>query len=455
MPGRRPRPAGRHGRLPRPRAVVRRDAGSRHVLDAGGGPARRDARLPTVGRPLPSCGHGLHRGSGGRQRELVACHHLHPGRPASGRPTRRGPRRGPDDGVGHAVRPAPHRGDPPRRAARSVSSVRVDVLGDRDRYAGLGVPTRLEVRTDTGSVRVDVPRSGRVDIPLPGGVTRTLAVEVIETDDGDPAGVVTGLVAVDLDGIRGYRGGRRVPTTVPTAPTPSAHRRAAGVGRVCPAGGGSGLLPGRRAGRRERGPCSPVASPRRGREPWWRAGHWTSRGGRPTHRVWPYRAWPSRRAAAGRRRWRDDRRESSTVTTAPPGARPPDDASPTLTLTLDEPADVRDVMVTARRGWMARHRPFVEVRLDDREEVVRASADGRLAVSGRDIRTVSIRVLPIVGGSRGAPASLEVEEIRLTGAEPASSTGAVEPALRSWPGAHRRRHSGAHPGGRSTVCTLG
>jgi arabinofuranan 3-O-arabinosyltransferase len=95
----------------------------------------------------------------------------------------------------------------------------------------------------------------------------------------------------------------------------------------------------------------------------------------------------------------------------------PDDTSPTLTLTLDEPADVRDVTVAARRGWMARHRPFVEVRLDDREEVVRASADGRLAVSGRDIRTVSIRLLPIVGGSRGAPAALEVEEILLAGSE--------------------------------------
>ncbi len=75
------------------------------------------------------------------------------------------------------------------------------------------------------------------------------------------------------------------------------------------------------------------------------------------------------------------------------------------------------VTLRARRGWMARHRPFVEVRLDDREAVVRASVDGRLAVSGRDVSTVSIRVLPLLGRSRGAPASLEVEELGLSGTE--------------------------------------
>ena len=92
-----------------------------------------------------------------------------------------------------------------------------------------------------------------------------------------------------------------------------------------------------------------------------------------------------------------------------------DDTSPTLVLTVDDPADVQAVTIDARRGWMARHRPFVEVRLDDREQVVRASADGRLAVSGTDVRTVSVRILPLVGRSRGAPASLEVEEVGLAG----------------------------------------
>ena len=57
------------------------------------------------------------------------------------------------------------------------------------------------VRTDTGEVRVDVPASGRVEVPLPGGATGAVTVEVLETDEGDPGEVLTGLVAVDLDGV--------------------------------------------------------------------------------------------------------------------------------------------------------------------------------------------------------------------------------------------------------------
>ena len=64
----------------------------------------------------------------------------------------------------------------------------------------------------------------------------------------------------------------------------------------------------------------------------------------------------------------------------------PDDTSPTLTVTLDEPADVQVVTLSARRGWMARYRPFVRVRLDGQEQLVRASADGRLAVQGKGVR---------------------------------------------------------------------
>jgi arabinofuranan 3-O-arabinosyltransferase len=299
---------------------------------------------------------------------------------------------------------------------RSVSSVRVDVLGDRDRYAGLGVPTRLEARTDTGSVRVDVPPSGRVDIPLPGGVTRTLAVEVMETDDGDPAGVVTGLVAVDLDGIRAtefvvgpHDRADRADAVVLTGGLPGSDGCVQPEEAVvCYLEGGrdaeAGAVLARRVTATGEGPV--VASGTLDVSRW---------AADPPGLAVPgvaVTASSSRTASlAGRPEGVVDGDDRTAWSPAP------DDASPTLTLTLDEPADLRDVTVTARRGWMARHRPFVEVRLDDREEVVRASADGRLAVGGRDIRTVSIRVLPIVGGSRGAPAALEVEEIRLTGAE--------------------------------------
>ena len=137
-------------------------------------------------------------------------------------------------------------------------------------------------------------------------------------------------------------------------------------------------------------------------------------GGRPA-RAWRRRA--SRSTASSSRTPALAGRPESVVdgderTAWSPAA---DDTSPTLVLTVDDPADVQAVTIDARRGWMARHRPFVEVRLDDREQVVRASADGRLAVSGTDVRTVSVRILPLVGRSRGAPASLEVEEVGLAG----------------------------------------
>ena len=54
-----------------------------------------------------------------------------------------------------------------------------------------------------------------------------------------------------------------------------------------------------------------------------------------------------------------------------------EDTSPTLTVTLDEPVDVQAVTLSARRGWMARYRPFVRVQLNGREQLVppRRTAD--------------------------------------------------------------------------------
>ena len=86
-----------------------------------------------------------------------------------------------------------------------------------------------------------------------------------------------------------------------------------------------------------------------------------------------------------------------------------EDTSPTLTVTLDEPADVQAVTLSARRGWMARYCLFVRVRLDGREQLVRASADGRLAVQGKGVRRISATLLPLPGRKRLAAAALEVE----------------------------------------------
>ena len=51
--------------------------------------------------------------------------------------------------------------------ARSVGKARIQVLTDRNRHPGLGVPTELAVRTDGGEVRVDVPQTGQVEVALP------------------------------------------------------------------------------------------------------------------------------------------------------------------------------------------------------------------------------------------------------------------------------------------------
>ena len=106
-----------------------------------------------------------------------------------------------------------------------------------------------------------------------------------------------------------------------------------------------------------------------------------------------------RRAAAahgGRRPARRRRRRRRAHRVKSPAL---EDTSPTLTVTLDEPADVQAVTLSARRGWMARYRPFVRVRLDGREQLVRASADGRLAVQGKGVRRISATVLPLPAAS--------------------------------------------------------
>ena len=127
------------------------------------------------------------RGRGGR--ELVAGHDATPW-PGCARPTAR-PRSLDGDPTTAWVTQFDDRPDArgaPRRTDRRRRRARIDVLTDRDRHPGLGVPTRLAVRTDAGEVRVDVPASGRVDVPLPGGPTGAVAVEVLETDDGAPGG---------------------------------------------------------------------------------------------------------------------------------------------------------------------------------------------------------------------------------------------------------------------------
>ncbi len=298
--------------------------------------------------------------------------------------------------------------------AQQLPTVRVRVLTDKDRHPGLGVPDRLAVRTDAGEVRADVPASGLVEVALPDGLTESVSVEVLDTDEGDPASVLTGLVALDLPGL--------AVTESVVAP----HDRAEPAGTVLLSGG----IPGSDA----------CVHPERdvvcfgdgGRDP---------EGGAVLSRRFTA-AGGGQYTATGTldvSRWTDtvaglatpgvEVTASSSRTTAV-AARPeavvdgdertawspaPEDTSPTLTVTLDEPADVQAVTLDARRGWMKRYRPFVRVRLDGREQLVRASADGRLAVQGNGVRTIAVTMLPLPGRNRLAGAALEVEELTLAG----------------------------------------
>ncbi len=291
---------------------------------------------------------------------------------------------------------------------------RIQVLTDRERHPGLGVPTRLAVRTDAGETRVDVPRSGRVEVRLPEGESDSVAVEVLATDRGRPVGVLTGLTEVQLDDIA-------VRETV-VAPA----ERGGLAEEILLSGG----LPGSDGcvhpegdvvcfGEGAHDPEGGAVLSRR----------FTASGGQTYEATGTVVASPWAPTVPGLRAPGVSVRTSSSRSSAL-GARPealvdanehtawspaPDDASPEISLTLDEPADIDAVVLHARRGWFARYRPFVRVRLDGREQLVRASGDGRLDVRGRDVRTVSVSVLPLPGRQRSAAASLELEELELAG----------------------------------------
>jgi arabinofuranan 3-O-arabinosyltransferase len=299
--------------------------------------------------------------------------------------------------------------------ARRLDAARIQVVTDRDRFPGLGVPTELAVRTDAGEARVDVPKSGLVEVRLPDGVTDSVAVEVLDTDRGRPAKVLTGLATVGLDDI------------VVNESVVGPGDRAEVADEVLLSGG----LPGTDGcvqpegkvvcfGEGSRDPEGGAVLSRR----------FTAAGGEEYATTgtlvasqWaasiPGLAAPgvSVQTSSSRSRAVSARPEvlvdGDDRTAWSPAA---DDTSPNITVTLDEPADVDAVVLHARRGWFARYRPFVRVSLDGREEeVVRASPDGRLAVRGRGVENISVTVLPLPGRQRTAAAALEVEELELAG----------------------------------------
>jgi arabinofuranan 3-O-arabinosyltransferase len=297
---------------------------------------------------------------------------------------------------------------------RDVPSVRVDgVRRPEGVRGGTSPPTRVRLTTDGGAVEADLPFAG-ADIPLPAGTTRRLRVEVLDTADDVPGRVLTGLSTVALSGV--------APLEVVSTPAPSGTTTPADsvvLGSGLPAVGGcphpedvavclGDVLPGeggavmaRRVDGVAPGAFSAVGT------------------------LVPGNGAISGQAVDGVRVT-----ASSSRTDAPAGAPEgvvdadratawspaPGDRDVSLTLRLDRPVDVEGLRLDARRGWAARYRPVVGVRLDGQEQVVRASADGHLAVRGDGVRVVSLSFL--AGAARGtATAALELAELEVLGAE--------------------------------------
>ena len=248
----------------------------------------------------------------------------------------------------------------------------------------------------------------------PPGPTRSLVVRVLDTDRGAPSGVLTGLAEVQVDGLTTREvvvapagGARRIDAVLLDRGLPGSD------GCVLPAGdvvcfgdqvrdpeGGADLV------RRVAGP----------------GGAELTASGTMTVSPWaeelPGLAVPGVEVTASSSRTRAPSARPEAVvdgdeaTAWSPAA---DDRSPTLRLHLDAPADVGGIRLEGRRAWFARHRPVVQVVLDGREEVVRATAEGFLAVRGAGVRVIELTFLPDVGRARGATASLELSGVDVAG----------------------------------------
>ncbi|QIM20974.1 DUF3367 domain-containing protein [Phycicoccus sp. HDW14] len=305
-------------------------------------------------------------------------------------------------------------------APTSVASVHVEPLrrnGTRAR-TGIGLPTKVRVVTDGGSVEADLPVSG-ADVRLPAGATRSVRVVVLDTDDGDPGEVLTGLATVRLAGVTAVEQ-VSVPDGAGTAGA-AAHPPADVV--ALDAG-----LPGSTACVRPRddvvclggGALDPEGGRRMVRTlPDVGSGRMTASGTLvPQPRAAPRgTSAPGVAVEASSRRTDAPAGDPATVVDddprtawSPAGG----DFSPRLTVRLRQPVDVGGLRLVTRRDWVARLRPVVEVTLDGTTTTRRASRDGHLAVSGKGVRSMTLRFL--LGSDAGSAAGLELAEVEVLGA---------------------------------------
>jgi arabinofuranan 3-O-arabinosyltransferase len=315
----------------------------------------------------------------------------------------------------------------------SVPTVRVATLrreGPRSASA-VGEVTRVRVRTDGGTVTAHLDAAGTADVALPGGTTRTVEVEVLDTDAGPPSDVLTGLATVEPAGVQAREvvalpesSARYGPvdTVVLDAGLPGSAACVRprsdvvclGAGQLDPEGGATleRRLPGVGAGSFD---VSGTLVPQPGVGP---AG--LVAGGVAVE------ASSSRSTAAPGRPEVVLDQDPATAWSPAVG-----DLSPSLTVRLARPVDVGGIRLDDRRGWVARYRPFVEVSLDGVVSSVRATEDGFLPVSGTGVRTVGLRVL--LASEPRAAATLELAELEVLGADLPAPPPMVERACGSGP----------------------
>ena len=285
-----------------------------------------------------------------------------------------------------------------------------------DRYGrAFGVVTDVSVSTDAGTVDARLSTTGQpTTIELPAGRTSHVSVRILDTTNGQPADVVTGLAEVSIPGL--------VPGEVVSAPAAAlgpAETTVLGAGLagrdgcahlprqfVCysgllvePESTGpmvrevSDLAPGARiiSGTLAVDPATPpkelldvpgvsvTASSVRG----------LATSGLPSVIV-----------------------DSDPRTSWSPAA---DDPTPSVTITLAEPAVVEGLRVQSRQGWTGEEAPVVTIRVDDTTVTLRLPEHGVLKLpptSGRAI-TLTFLSAPEPGGP--GLGSLELEEVEIVG----------------------------------------
>ena len=336
--------------------------------------------------------------------------------PAAGGPAGRGARRRPDDGAGS---PSSTRGRCSRSRLDGRPSARHALVSRCSPTAtvipGLGVPTRLAVRTDArrGARRRPEVRAGST-CALPDGRDRLGGRRGARHRPGPSrSGCSPASPTVDLDDIAVTRvgGGTGRPRRARRGRSSSPGDFPAPTGACIPRATSSASARAPRPG----GRCGPAlvgSRPRVGRRTR-RPGRWSPHRGRRTvpgsagaGRVAADEQQPDARRSAARPEALVDGDEHTAWSPAP------DDTSPEITLTLDEPADV-DAVVAARPAWLVRALPPVRAGAPRRSRAAGPGVGGRPARRARTGRADGLgqRAAASRPHSASAAAALEVEEL--------------------------------------------